>query len=114
MIMLLVIVMFLAVVVSMGYGIYHAMVKLEFVEGKYIALLMKVDATLTTMRALDSRQMFEKDDDVGTLFKQLVDTLEEMSQFVEGMENPPEASRTTPQFDRGLHSIASGLSHIDL
>jgi len=45
-----------------------------------IDLQNKVDAVVQTMHTLDDRQMFSKDDDVGSVFQQmveLVDTLNE-------------------------------------
>jgi hypothetical protein len=39
------------------------------------------------MRELDERQMFEKDDEVGDVFAQLIDTVNELRPFIYGSIN---------------------------
>jgi hypothetical protein len=54
----------------------------ESVEQFYSALTV----TLANMRLIDSRQMFETDDEVGTVFQQLVDILANLRPILYGME----------------------------
>jgi len=44
----------------------------------------RLDTTLKTMRAIDSREMFEKDDEVGSVFKQIVDTVNDLRPLLYG------------------------------
>jgi len=55
----------------------------QSIEQFYSALAV----TLTNMRLLDSRQMFETDDEVGSVFQQLVDIVSNLRPILYGMEN---------------------------
>lgn len=55
----------------------------ESIEQFYSALAV----TLTTMRMIDEKQMFETDDEVGTVFQQLVDIMGNLRPILYGMEN---------------------------
>ncbi len=55
----------------------------QSIEQFYAALTV----TLTNMRLLDSRQMFETDDEVGSVFQQLVDIVSNLRPILYGMEN---------------------------
>jgi hypothetical protein len=54
----------------------------ESIQQFYSALT----ATLANMRLIDARQMFETDDEVGTVFQQLVDTLSNLRPILYGMD----------------------------
>jgi hypothetical protein len=45
---------------------------------------------LNIMRAIDSRKMFESDDDVGTVFSELVDTINQLRPLVYGADDDKE------------------------
>lgn len=63
------------------YTIYNLLKKLEYLE-EFIETQEKNDTMLLeTLRRIDSRQMFEKDDDVGTLFMQIKQTIEQFKQI---------------------------------
>ena len=63
------------------YTIYNLLKKLEYLE-EFIENQEKNDTMLLeTLRRIDSRQMFEKDDDVGTLFMQIKQTIEQFKQI---------------------------------
>ncbi len=63
------------------YTIYNLLIKLEKYED-FIDLQEQNNTTLLeTLRDIDSKQMFEKDDEVGSLFTQIKDTIETFKQF---------------------------------
>jgi len=64
------------------YIIINLFRKLEFLEKNYIILLDKLESTIINMREIDDKQMFENDDEVGVIFKELTDTVNELSKFV--------------------------------
>ena len=71
-------IVFLAVA---GYTIYNLLNKLEKYED-FIDLQEQNNITLLeTLRDIDSKQMFEKDDEVGSLFTQIKDTIETFKQI---------------------------------
>ncbi len=75
---IIILVVFLAVA---GYTIHNLLLKLEKYED-FIDLQEQNNTTLLeTLRDIDSKQMFEKDDEVGSLFTQIKDTIETFKQF---------------------------------
>jgi DNA-binding ferritin-like protein len=69
------------------YTIYNLLSKLEkyediiedtddFIQSE----LQKNEALLEALRQIDNRQMFEKDDDVGSIFYQIKETIEKFKQ----------------------------------
>ena len=68
-------------VVALSYAIYNTLSKL----GKYEDFLEKEtkrnEALLEALREIDSREMFEKDDEVGSIFYQIKETIEKFKQF---------------------------------
>ena len=48
----------------------------EFIESE----LQKNEALLEALRQIDNRQMFEKDDDVGSIFYQIKETIQKFKQ----------------------------------
>ena len=72
-----IIVILLLILLSVSiYTIYNLLIKLEYLD-EFIETQEKNDTMLLeTLRRIDSRQMFEKDDDVGSLFMQIKQTIE--------------------------------------
>ena len=72
-----IIVILLLILLSVSiYTIYNLLIKLEYLD-EFIENQEKNDTILLeTLRRIDSRQMFEKDDDVGSLFMQIKKTIE--------------------------------------
>lgn len=69
----IILVVFLAVA---GYTIWNLLNKLEKLED-FISLQEERDTQLlTTLRDLDSKQMFEKDDEVGSVFDKIKEIIE--------------------------------------
>ena len=76
--MIIILVVFLAVA---GYTIWNLLNKLEKLED-FIDLQEQNNITLLeTLQEIDSKQMFEKDDEVGSLFTQIKDTIETFKQI---------------------------------
>ena len=70
-------------VVALSFAIYNLLNKLEkyedIIEENDIFLqteLERNEALLEALRLIDSRQMFEKDDEVGSIFYQIKETIE--------------------------------------
>jgi DNA-binding ferritin-like protein len=74
-------------VVALSFAIYNVLQKLEKYEDvvedyeKFIEEETKRnEALLEALRQIDSRQMFEKDDEVGSIFYQIKETIEKFKQ----------------------------------
>jgi predicted transcriptional regulator len=80
--MKLIIIIFLIVcLAAAGYTIYNLLLKLEKYED-FIDLQEQNNITLLeTLQNIDSKQMFEKDDEVGSLFTQIKDTIQTFKQI---------------------------------
>ena len=65
--------------ISLIYATWNLLRKNELMEETIENFYTRLDKTLRTMRALDERQMFEKDDEVGDVFSQLTDTVDRKS-----------------------------------
>ncbi len=84
----IVIIILLAFTFSMSWIIWNLLTKLEKLEDlvqDYEDFLnrerIKNESLLEALRQIDNRQMFEKDDDVGSIFYQIKETIERFKQF---------------------------------
>lgn len=76
-IIIIILLIFLSIIM---YIIYNILNKIEYLE-EFIETQEKNDTILLeTLRRIDSSQMFEKDDDVGSLFIQIKQTIERFKQ----------------------------------
>ena len=64
-----------------GYGIWNLLNKLERYEDFIETELKRNEALLEALREIDSREMFEKDDEVGSIFYQIKETIERFKQI---------------------------------
>ena len=64
-----------------GYGLWNLLNKLERYEEFIEAEENRNNALLEALRQIDQRQMFEKDDEVGSIFYQIKETIERFKQF---------------------------------
>jgi hypothetical protein len=64
-----------------GYSIINLLNKLEKYEDFVESEIQRNQALLEALREIDSRQMFEKDDEVGSIFYQIKETIEKFKQF---------------------------------
>jgi DNA-binding ferritin-like protein len=85
--MIITIIILFICLVSTSYTIFNLLSKLEkyediieetddFIQSE----LQKNEALLEALRQIDNRQMFEKDDDVGSIFYQIKETIEKFKQ----------------------------------
>ena len=65
----------------LGYVIIINLRKLESYEDFIEKEIDRNEALLEALRQIDQRQMFEKDDDVGSIFYQIKETIERFKQF---------------------------------
>ena len=65
----------------LGYVIIINLQKLESYEDFIEKEITRNEALLEALRQIDERQMFEKDDDVGSIFYQIKETIEKFKQF---------------------------------
>jgi hypothetical protein len=64
-----------------GYGIWNLLNKLEKYEDFLETEQKRNQSLLEALREIDSREMFEKDDEVGSIFYQIKETIERFKQF---------------------------------
>jgi hypothetical protein len=68
-------------VIALSYAIYNTLSKLEKYEDFLEQEVKRNEALLEALREIDSREMFEKDDEVGSIFYQIKETIERFKQF---------------------------------
>jgi hypothetical protein len=77
-----IVIIFLVVLLcAAGYTIFNILNKLEKYEDFLEEELQRNEALLEALREIDSREMFEKDDEVGSIFYQIKETIERFKQF---------------------------------
>ena len=64
-----------------GYSIWNLLQKLERYEDFIEQEQQRNNALLEALREIDSREMFEKDDEVGSVFYQIKETIERFKQI---------------------------------
>ena len=64
-----------------GYSIWNLLNKLERYEDFIEQEQQRNNALLEALREIDSREMFEKDDEVGSIFYQIKETIERFKQI---------------------------------
>jgi len=67
-----VIIFLFLVIIILLYGIFNILRKLEYYE-----------ELLKTIREIDSKELFEKDDDVGSVFTQIKEEIESFENIIE-------------------------------
>ena len=76
-----VILILIFIILSLVYVVYNLLSKVERYEDFIDQQELNNQTLLETLRRIDSKQMFEKDDEVGSLFVQLKDTITQFKQF---------------------------------
>jgi len=90
--MTLIIVLVILLICSLvfNYFLFRAgqdhMEKADLYEDWIIEFSQDVESTLENIREIDSRQMFEKDDDVGVIFQQIVDLIDKLNNRTQNVE----------------------------
>lgn len=82
--MIIVVIISILLNTALGYACWNLLRKNEVMEDAIDIFYTRLDKTLQTMRAIDSRQMFEKDDEVGSVFNQIVDTVNDLRPLLYG------------------------------
>ena len=82
-----IIILIILLVIS-GYSIWNLLNKLERYEDAYEETqkfiqteIERNESLLEALRLIDSGEMFEKDDEVGSIFYQIKETIEKFKQF---------------------------------
>ena len=73
------------------YSSYVAVKKIEIYEDNIMKFYTGATQILRTSRHLDNREMFEKDDEVGTLFDQLIEVIGELRGIIYEEEEKEDA-----------------------
>lgn len=71
------------VILVLVYGIFNVIKKIEYYEGFILDRRLKYKQLLKTIREIDSNELFEKDDDVGTVFTQIKDEIESFENILD-------------------------------
>ena len=69
------------ILISLVYAVYNLLSKVEKYEDFIDQQELNNQALLETLQRIDSKQMFEKDDEVGSLFTQIKDIITQFKQF---------------------------------
>jgi hypothetical protein len=70
------------IIVGLSYACWNLLKKNEELEDAINEFYARTNATVRYMRFMDERQMFESDDEVGQVFKLLVETVDKLYGFV--------------------------------
>ena len=76
-----VILILVSIIFALGYVVYNLLSKVEKYEDFIEQQEINNETLLETLRRIDSKQMFEKDDEVGSLFTQINDIIIQFKQF---------------------------------
>lgn len=71
------------IILALVYGIFNVIRKIEYYEGFILDRRLKYEQLLKTIREIDSNELFEKDDDVGTVFTQIKDEIESFENILD-------------------------------
>ena len=78
-----VIIFLFLVIIILLYGIFNILRKLEYYEEFIINRRQWYEELLKTIREIDSKELFEKDDDVGSVFTQIKEEIESFENIIE-------------------------------
>ncbi len=70
------------IIAALGYACWNMLKKNELLENAINAYHTRTWMAIREMRVLDNRQIFESDDEVGGVFKQLLECVNELDAFV--------------------------------
>lgn len=80
----IIIILFLLVLCSvLIYLVKNSLNKIEFYENFINDRRQQYDRLLNTIREIDSKELFEKDDDVGAVFTQIKDEIESFENILD-------------------------------
>lgn len=73
----------LAIIVGLSYGLYLSSEKINYYENFIVERRDAYNQLLSKLRELDQREMFEKDEDVGIIFSDIKDEIEQFDKIIE-------------------------------
>lgn len=76
-----VVIILVFLIIALIYAVYNLLSKLEKYEDFIELDQQRNEALLETLKSIDSKQMFEKDDEVGSLFVQIKETIQSFKEF---------------------------------
>ena len=68
-------------VIALSYAVYNTLKKIEKYEDFIEYELQRNESLLEALRQIDSREMFDKDYEVGYIFYKIKETIEKFKQF---------------------------------
>ena len=78
------IIIFLSLIIgTLVYGIVNIFKKMEYYESFIRDRRIKYEQLLNTIRELDSKELFEKDDEVGSVFSQIKEEIETFNNILD-------------------------------
>lgn len=78
-----IIIFLVLIIVALLYGIVNALQKIEYYEGFIVNRRREYERLLNTIKEIDSKELFEKDDDVGSVFTQIKEEIESFENIIE-------------------------------
>lgn len=88
--MLFVVIVLGAYAAAATYAALNLLNKLEVYEKTIEEFYSRLSITLHTMRALDEKKMFETDDEVGSVFERIAETIDTLRPLLYGTPNDKE------------------------
>ena len=82
----IILVVLVIICLILGYLVWNLLQKNRIYENSIERFYSAVSVVLLTMRLLDEKQIFETDDEVGSVFQQLVDIIANLRPILYGME----------------------------
>jgi len=73
----------IGIVTPLSYALYISLKKIELYESFILKRRDSYTGLLSKIRELDQREMFEKDEDVGIIFSDIKDEIEQFDKFIE-------------------------------
>jgi len=78
-----IIILLCLIITVLLYGIYNILKKLEYYENFILNRRESYLQLLKNIREIDSKELFEKDDDVGSVFTQIKEEIESFENIIE-------------------------------
>jgi hypothetical protein len=80
---ILLILVVIGIVGALSYGLYLTSEKIRYYEEFILERRNAYNQLLSKIRELDQREMFEKDEDVGIIFSDIKDEIEQFDKIIE-------------------------------
>ena len=100
----------IVIFITESYVIWNLLNKVELLETWVEDFSDRVAGTWEEIKTIDSTGHFEADDEVGTIFTSIKQTIEELT-VIEGHEEGMAEPQYPPPFPTPLHGITTKISH---